>query len=227
MQKGQTRYRFGTELVPPVRNVLLGAEVSERRKRVGANVFTIGHSTRPIAEFIEMLRAHGVERVVDVRSIPRSRHNPQFNRDALARRLRAAGIGYVHLKKLGGLRHAKADSANLGWHNASFRGFADYMQTEDFLAGLARLEKLAAAKATAIMCAEAVPWRCHRSLIADALLVRDFPVEDIMSVGRAQEHEITPFARVRGLRITYPTDRPVKKSGGARHRAGAKKRNEN
>jgi len=174
-----------------------------------------------------MLRAHGVRRVADVRSIPRSRHNPQFNRDALARRLRAAGIGYVHLKKLGGLRHAKADSANLGWHNASFRGFADYMQTDDFLAGLARLEKLATAKATAIMCAEAVPWRCHRSLIADALLVRDFRVEDIMSVTRAQEHEITPFARVRGLRITYPTDRPVKKSGGARNCAGAKKRNEN
>jgi uncharacterized protein (DUF488 family) len=174
-----------------------------------------------------MLRAHGVRRVADVRSIPRSRHNPQFNRDALARRLRAAGIGYVHLKKLGGLRHAKADSANLGWHNASFRGFADYMQTDDFLAGLARLEKLATAKATAIMCAEAVPWRCHRSLIADALLVRDFRVEDIMSVTRAQEHEITPFARVRGLRITYPTDRLVRKSGGARNRAGAKKRNEN
>jgi len=227
MRKGQTRYRFGTELVPPVRNVLLGAEVSDWRKKVGPTVFTIGHSTRPLAEFIAMLRAHGVRRVADVRSIPRSRHNPQFNRDALARRLRAAGIGYVHLKKLGGLRHAKADSANLGWHNASFRGFADYMQTDDFLAGLARLEKLATAKATAIMCAEAVPWRCHRSLIADALLVRDFRVEDIMSVTRAQEHEITPFARVRGLRITYPTDRPVKKSGGARNRAGAKKRNEN
>jgi uncharacterized protein (DUF488 family) len=148
--------------------------------------------------------------VVDVRSIPRSRHNPQFNRETLARRLRSAGIGYVHLKKLGGLRHAKADSANRGWHNSSFRGFADYMQTEEFLTGLARLEKLAAGKPTAIMCAEAVPWRCHRSLIADALLVRDFPVEDIMSVARAQEHELTPFARVRGLRITYPTDKPAK-----------------
>jgi uncharacterized protein (DUF488 family) len=157
-----------------------------------------------------MLRAHGVRCVVDVRSIPRSRHNPQFNREALARRLRSAGIGYVHLKKLGGLRHAKADSANRGWHNSSFRGFADYMQTEEFLTGLARLEKLAAGKPTAIMCAEAVPWRCHRSLIADALLVRDFPVEDIMSVARAQEHELTPFARVRGLRITYPTDKPAK-----------------
>jgi uncharacterized protein (DUF488 family) len=184
--------------------------VNVRRKKVQATVFTIGHSTRPLAEFIEILRAHGVRRVVDARSIPRSRHNPQFNRETLARRLRSAGIGYAHLKKLGGLRHAKADSANLGWHNASFRGFADYMQTKEFLAGLARLERLAAGKPTAIMCAEVVPWRCHRSLMADALLVRKIPVEDILSVARAKEHEITPFARVRGLRITYPTDRPVK-----------------
>jgi uncharacterized protein (DUF488 family) len=185
--------------------------VSVRRKKVRATIFTIGHSTRALAEFIEMLRAHGVQRVVDVRRIPRSRHNPQFNGESLARHLRAARIGYVHLKKLGGLRHAKADSANLGWHNASFRGFADYMQTEDFLAGLARLDKLPAGKPTAIMCAEAVPWRCHQSLIADALAVRDFPVEDIMSVARAQEHEITPFARVRGLRITYRTEKAVKR----------------
>jgi uncharacterized protein (DUF488 family) len=184
--------------------------MSARRKKIRTTVFTIGHSTRPLPEFIEMLQAHGVERVVDVRSIPRSRHNPQFNRETLARHLRAARIGYVHLKKLGGLRHAKAGSKNLGWHNSSFRGFADYMQTEDFLAGLARLQKLAAGKPAAIMCAEAVPWRCHRSLIADALVVRDFPVEDIMSVARTQEHELTPFARVRGLRITYPTYKAVK-----------------
>jgi uncharacterized protein (DUF488 family) len=195
---------------------LIGADteaddVSVRRKKLRATVFTIGHSTRPLAEFIEMLRAHGIERVVDVRSIPRSRHNPQFNRETLARHLRAARIGYVHLKKLGGLRHAKADSANLGWHNSSFRGFADYMQTQDFLAGLTRLEKLAAGKPTAIMCAEAVPWRCHRSLIADALVVRDIPVEDIMSVARTQEHKLTWFARVRGVRITYPTDKPAKR----------------
>jgi uncharacterized protein (DUF488 family) len=181
------------------------------RGKSQATVFTIGHSTRTIEEFIEILRAHGVRRVVDVRSIPRSRHNPQFNHESLARHLRAARIGYVHLKKLGGLRHAKADSKNLGWHNASFRGFADYMQTDEFLAGLGRLEKLAATKPSAIMCAEAVPWRCHRSLIADALVVRKFVVEDIMNVSRAQEHEITPFARVRGLRITYPTDKPVKR----------------
>jgi uncharacterized protein (DUF488 family) len=188
-----------------------GEFVNARRKKIQATVFTIGHSTRTIEEFIEMLRAHGVRRVVDVRSIPRSRHNPQFNRESLARHLRAARIGYVHLKKLGGLRHAKADSKNLGWHNASFRGFADYMQTDEFITGLARLEKLAATKPSAIMCAEAVPWRCHRSLIADALVVRKFVVADIMNVSRAQAHELTPFARVRGLRITYPTDEPVKR----------------
>ena len=181
------------------------------RKKTQPTVFTIGHSTRPLEEFIGILKAHGVQRVVDVRSVPRSRHNPQFNRELLARHLRAARIGYVHLKKLGGLRHAKADSKNLGWHNASFRGFADYMQTANFQAGLARLEKLAATKPSAIMCAEAVPWRCHRSLIADALLLRQFPVEDIMTAARAQAHELTPFARVRGLQITYPTDEPVKR----------------
>ncbi len=182
-----------------------------RRKKTQPTVFTIGHSTRPLEEFIEILKAHGVQRVVDVRSVPRSRHNPQFNRESLARHLRAARIGYVHLKKLGGLRHAKADSKNLGWHNASFRGFADYMQTADFQVSLTRLEKLAVTKPSAIMCAEAVPWRCHRSLIADALLVRRFPVEDIMTAARAEAHELTPFARVRGLQITYPTDKPVKR----------------
>jgi uncharacterized protein (DUF488 family) len=182
-----------------------------RGKKLQATVFTIGHSTRPMAEFIEILKAHGVRCVADVRSIPRSRHNPQFNRETLARHLRAARIGYLHLRKLGGLRRAKADSKNLGWHNASFRGFADYMQTNEFLVGLERLEKLVVRRPTAIMCAEAVPWRCHRSLIADALLVRDFPVKDILNASRAQEHELTPFARVRGLRITYPTDKPAKR----------------
>jgi uncharacterized protein (DUF488 family) len=185
--------------------------VTARRKQPRPAIFTIGHSTRSLKEFIAMLKAHGVQRVVDVRSIPRSRHNPQFNRESLARHLRAARIGYVHLKKLGGLRHAKADSTNLGWHNSSFRGFADYMQTPEFLQGLERVEKLATTKASALMCAEAVPWRCHRSLIADALVVRHFPVEDILSSARTQSHKLTPFARVRGLQITYPTDKPVKR----------------
>ena len=167
-------------------------------------VLTIGHSTRMWKDFLDLLRAHGVKRVIDVRSIPRSRHNPQFNRETLSTKLRAARIGYVHLRKLGGLRHARSDSPNMGWRNTSFRGFADYMQTSEFEAGLHRLMKLAEKKRSAIMCAEAVPWRCHRSLIADALTVRGIRVDDIMSVKRSRVHTLIPFARVQGHRITYP-----------------------
>src|ERR1700722_13107469 len=144
-------------------------------------VLTIGHSSRTWPEFLKLLRAHHVDRVVDVRSIPRSRHNPQFSQETLRKKLRAAGISYVHLRKLGGLRHARRDSPNMGWRNASFRGFADYMQTSVFDAGLERLIGLARKKRSALMCAEAVPWRCHRSLIGDALAVRRFRVEDIVS----------------------------------------------
>ncbi len=167
-------------------------------------VLTIGHSNRTWSDFLELLRAHRVKRVIDVRSIPRSRHNPQFNRATLSKKLRAARIGYVHLRKLGGLRHARRDSPNMGWRNASFRGFADYMQTAEFEAGIHRLIKLARQKPSAIMCAEAVPWRCHRSLVGDALTVRGILVEDIMSVKRSQVHSLIPFARVQGHRITYP-----------------------
>jgi uncharacterized protein (DUF488 family) len=167
-------------------------------------VLTIGHSTRTWKDFLALLRAHRVKRVIDVRSVPRSRHNPQFNREILSKKLRAARIGYVHLRKLGGLRHARRDSPNMGWRNTSFRGFADYMQTPDFEAGLDRLMKLARQKRSAIMCAEAVPWRCHRSLIADALTVRGIRVDDIMSMKRSQVHSLIAFARVRGHRITYP-----------------------
>jgi uncharacterized protein (DUF488 family) len=167
-------------------------------------VLTIGHSTRTWKAFLELLRAHGVKRVIDVRSIPRSRHNPQFNREILSKTLRAARIGYVYLRKLGGLRHAQRDSSNMEWHNASFRGFADYMQTSEFAAGLQRLMKLAKQKRSAIMCAEAVPWRCHRSLIADALTVRGIRVDDIMSVKRSQVHSLIPFARLQGHHVTYP-----------------------
>ncbi|MFI5069903.1 MAG: DUF488 family protein [Terriglobales bacterium] len=154
--------------------------------------------------FLELLREHGIKRVVDVRSIPRSRHNPQFNRKTLSTKLRSARIGYVHLRKLGGLRHARRDSPNMGWRNASFRGFADYMPTPDFDAGLKRLIKLAKQKKTALMCAEAVPWRCHRSLIADALVVRGIRVQDIISGKRPQIHLLTSFGRVQGKCITYP-----------------------
>jgi uncharacterized protein (DUF488 family) len=177
----------------------------------GANqptILTVGHSTRPLGDFVELLKSHGVQRVVDVRTIPRSRHNPQFNRETLSAALRKAKIGYVHLAKLGGLRHASRDSINTGWRNASFRGFADYMQTADFKAGLARLIELAKKKLTAIMCAEAVPWRCHRSLIADALLGRGIPVEHILSGARLQPHKLTPFAVVHGKKITYPAPAP-------------------
>jgi uncharacterized protein (DUF488 family) len=167
-------------------------------------LFTIGHSTRTWKVFLELLRAHDIKRVVDVRSIPRSRHNPQFNRETLRTKLRGARIGYVHLRKLGGLRHARRDSPNMGWRNTSFRGFADYMQTAQFEAGLQRLIKLGRQKRSALMCAEAVPWRCHRSLIADALTVLGIRVEDIMSKSRSQLHALTSFGRVRSNRITYP-----------------------
>ena len=169
-------------------------------------VLTIGHSTRTLEEFIGLLQAHRAACVVDVRTVPRSRHNPQFNNAALPRALKEAGLGYVHLPGLGGLRHAKRDSLNAGWRNASFRGYADYMQTPDFEQSLEELTGLAKQERIAIMCAEAVPWRCHRSLIADALLVRGIRAEDIMSPTRRQVHILTPFAKVRGTLVTYPAE---------------------
>ena len=166
-------------------------------------VFTIGHSTHTLQFFLELLRAHGIKRVIDVRRIPRSRYNPEFNQETLPAKLRSARIGYVHLRKLGGLRHARRDSLNMGWRNTSFRGFADYMQTADFEKGLHRLLKLAKQKKCVLMCAEAVPWRCHRSLIADALVVRHVRVADIIGK-RSRVHLLTPFAHVQGNHITYP-----------------------
>ena len=174
------------------------------RKAKPRTLFTIGHSTHPWPEFRDLLRAHGIERLIDVRTIPRSRHNPQFNRTTLAAKLRGARIRYVHLRRLGGLRHTRRDSPNVGWRNTSFRGYADYMQTREFEDALQRLIKLARQKSSAIMCAEAVPWRCHRSLIADALTVRGIPVAHIVSAAKAREHSLTPFAKVRGHHITYP-----------------------
>ena len=186
-------------------------EKSKRRVTASRNteltVLTIGHSTRAWKVFLDLLRTHQVERVIDVRSIPRSRHNPQFDQETLRTKLRAARIGYVHLRKLGGLRHARRDSSNMGWRNSSFRGFADYMQTSEFDAGLQRLIKLARQKRSALMCAEAVPWRCHRSLIADALTVLGIRVEDIMSKNRSHVHSVTSFGRVRQSRITYPNSK--------------------
>ena len=169
-------------------------------------VLTIGHSTRTIEDFLAILAAHGVQRLVDVRTIPKSRRVPQFNSDALAASLRQKRIDYLHMKTLGGLRHPKKDSVNLGWHNASFRGYADYMGTDEFRDALQHLLDLARQKRTAIMCAEAVPWRCHRSLIGDALLIRDVHVEDIMSATSRRDHELTPFAKVDGLNVVYPAE---------------------
>jgi uncharacterized protein (DUF488 family) len=176
------------------------------RRKPSLIVLTIGHSTRTVEEFIGLLQAHAVSRVIDVRTVPRSRHNPQFNKTSLPGSLKKAGLSYVHLPGLGGLRHAQCDSVNLGWHNASFRGYADYMQTPEFEQSLEELIQLAKHDRIALMCAEAVPWRCHRSLIADALLVRGIRTEDIMSPTRRQVHTLTPFAKVRGTTITYPTE---------------------
>ena len=179
--------------------------IKKRARATRALILTIGHSTRTIEAFIELLRAHEARRVIDVRTIPRSRHNPQFNRDTLPKTLRQEDIGYTHLEELGGLRRPIRDSPNTGWRNLSFRGFADYMQTREFEAGLEVLIKTARHERLSIMCAEAVPWRCHRSLIADALTVRGFPVEHILSITRTEAHLLTPFARIDGIHITYPS----------------------
>lgn len=167
-------------------------------------MYTIGHSNRPIEDFLSLLEAHGIDKVVDVRTIPKSRHNPQFNQQEIRKSLARAGIGYRHLKALGGLRHALHDSVNMGWRNLSFRGFADYMQTDEFVLGLELLETIARKEPTAIMCAEGNPWRCHRSLIGDALTKRKWQVLEISSRKTARPHKLTPFLRVRKGRLVYP-----------------------
>lgn len=169
-------------------------------------VHTIGHSTRPADEFVALLKGHGIRTLVDVRTIPRSRHNPQFNGEALAATLRAAGIEYVHAPELGGLRKPHKDSVNLAWRNTSFRGYADYMQTPAFHAAVDELAGRAGHAATAIMCAEAVPWRCHRSLVADALMARGIEAREITSETKATPHKMTPFAQVEGYQVTYPAE---------------------
>ena len=170
-------------------------------------VFTIGHSTRSIEEFIRLLRAHGVQRVLDVRRIAGSRQNPQFSRDQLSLALHRARIRYRHLPGLGGLRRARRDSRNTGWRNVNFRGYADYMQTAAFEVSLDRCIEFVRRERVVLMCAEAVPWRCHRSLIADALTVRGIRAEEIVSATKTQPHALTRFARVDGTMITYPPER--------------------
>ena len=167
-------------------------------------IFTVGHSTLPIERFIALLQTYGTERLVDIRTIPRSRHNPQFNDAALAGSLTAQHLEYMHIPALGGLRHARKDSPNTGWRNGGFRGYADYMQTMAFQDALATLVHLSRQKPVAIMCAEAVPWRCLRSLVADALSVRGVPVVEILSESNFRMHKLTPFAQVEGVRIIYP-----------------------
>jgi uncharacterized protein (DUF488 family) len=169
-------------------------------------IFTIGHSTRPIEEFISILKAFDIKLVADVRTIPKSRFNPQFNSDDLTKSLKNNRIDYVHMAGLGGLRHPRKDSLNAAWKNMSFRGFADYMQTEDFKKSLAMLVNTAEKQQTAVMCAEAVPWRCHRSLIGDALLVHGIKVVNIMSKSTLKDHTLTPWAKVNETRITYPAE---------------------
>jgi len=178
----------------------------ERDDAAARAVLTVGHSTRPIADFIALLRAHGVTQLVDVRTVPRSRHNPQFGGDALAASLAAESIGYSHVAALGGLRSPRAGSINGGWRNRSFQGYADYMQTEAFADAVMTLIALAERERVAIMCAEAVPWRCHRSLIADALVARGVAACEIVSAKRLQPHRMTPFAVVEGARVTYPPE---------------------
>ena len=169
-------------------------------------VFTIGHSTRSTAEMIRLLKAHTIQRVIDVRSLPRSRLNPQFDRTQLSPALRRAGIHYRHLRGLGGLRRARRDSANTGWVNVSVRGHADYMRTQSFTEALDRCIDLATHERVVLMCAEGVPWRCHRALIADALIVRGIEVAEITSAVRTRRHSLTPWARVNGTLITYPAN---------------------
>jgi uncharacterized protein (DUF488 family) len=172
-------------------------------------IFTLGHSILSIEAFISLLKAYGIKCLADIRTVPRSRHNPQFNSDSLPPALNREKIRYIPLPALGGLRHARKDSPNAGWRNRSFRGYADYMQTSAFLEGLNQLIALSRRRRTAIMCAEAVPWRCHRSLVADALSIRDIPVIEILSETSYRMHTRTPFARVEGMQITYPPEQPT------------------
>lgn len=172
----------------------------------GRQVYTVGHSTRSLDELTALLRAFGVTMLVDIRTVPRSRTNPQFNRDALPRALAHSGLRYMHVAELGGLRRPRSDSPNLGWRNLSFRGYADHMQTEEFEVGLAKLHATGPGETIALMCAEAVPWRCHRSLVADALMARGAEVFEIASAKRATPHRMTRFATVNGTQVTYQSD---------------------
>ncbi len=171
---------------------------------MASQLWTIGHSTRPIEAFIGLLRAHGVRTLVDVRRFPASRRHPQFNAEPLAKSLREAGVHYRHMPELGGRRKSRPDSVNLGWRSDGFRGYADYMQTDAFWSALEGLMAVSRKQRTAVMCAEAVPWRCHRSLIADALVSRGWTVRHILSAAEASPHRLTPFAKIHEGKVIYP-----------------------
>ena len=168
------------------------------------SLFTIGHSTRTLEEFIQLLKTYGVTLLVDVRTVPRSRHNPQFNKETLPASLKPEGVRYIHMPEIGGLRRPKRDSLNLAWRNMSFRGYADYMQTREFTDNLLKIIALARENCLALMCAEALPWRCHRSLISDALVLRHVKVQHIISATSTITHELNEMAQVEGTKITYP-----------------------
>lgn len=188
---------------------LTQAKLSPQLERRCCQILTVGHSTRSIEAFVAMLVGHSVTMLVDVRTVPRSRRNPQFNADTLPQQLAGSRIGYLHASGLGGFRRPRADSLNAGWRNASFRGYADYMQTAEFVQELIDLMELAQHERVALMCAEAVPWRCHRSLIADALIARAVTACEIVSPTRLRVHTLTSFARLRGTQIDYPAQPPA------------------
>jgi uncharacterized protein (DUF488 family) len=169
-----------------------------------AVVYTIGHSTRTLEEFVHLLEAYGITLLVDVRTVPRSRHNPQFNKETLPTSLKPFGVKYIHMPEIGGLRHPKRDSINLAWENSGFRGYADYMQTQEFTDNLLKIVALARENCLALMCAEALPWRCHRNLLADALVVHHIKVKHIIGKDSTINHQLTEFAHVEGTKITYP-----------------------
>jgi uncharacterized protein (DUF488 family) len=175
-----------------------------RKSSLPMRIFTVGHSHRSLQEFVQILEAYKLKLVIDVRTIPKSRHNPQFGGKRLEKSLAKRNIQYIHMSGLGGLRHTSATSKNKAWRNSSFRGYADYMQTSEFRQSLRRLIARSKRKRLVIMCAEAVPWRCHRSLVGDALLARGYPTEDIFSKSSHRPHRFTPFAKRAGENITYP-----------------------
>ncbi len=167
-------------------------------------MLTIGHSTRTLEEFTELLQIYGITLLIDVRTVPRSRHNPQFNKEVLPEHLKRFGIKYVHLPEIGGLRHPKPNSINLALKNASFRGYADYMQTKEFTEALLKIMTLARENRVALMCAEALPWRCHRNLISDALVARHVRVLHIISKTSTIAHRLSETANIEGYKVTYP-----------------------